>query len=273
MPSSREAVLQTAELLQEILLNLDMRTLLTAAQRVSRQWRELVTSSPALQQALYFEPMAESSGIATQNPLLAEIFPLWFPKETQEEQLDVDEVDEIEEWPKVPEREDFDSLEMAQESRRHAFMHPTATWRRMLVRQPPVRSLGCWTVFHGRGGDHHEFALHEFPDGLRMDHLYDLAQDWVRQLVSSFNVFWDPNATISYAKSRFRYRLEPHEEEELESFASQGNIVLLRYMVVQCCKRGPDVHFEEKFTFAPSKEQQDSWQLSREQSGGRAVRG
>ncbi|KAI0974712.1 hypothetical protein F4678DRAFT_420562 [Xylaria arbuscula] len=261
MLSSRETVLHTAELLEEILLCLDMRTLLTAAQRVSRQWRELVTSSPALQQALYFEPMAESFGTKTQNPLLAEVFPPWFPKETKQEQLDIDEIDE---WPKVPDRDDFSSLVMAQESRRHAFMHPSATWRRMLVRQPPARTLGCWTVSHGRGGDRHQFPIHEFPDGLRMDHLYDLAQDWVCQQVSAFNVFWDPNATVAYAKTRFGYRLRPEDEEELKSFAGQGDIVLLRYMVVQCCKGGPDAHFEETFTFAPSAKQQDSWQRFRE---------
>ncbi|KAI0455926.1 hypothetical protein F5B21DRAFT_470190 [Xylaria acuta] len=257
MASSRDAVLQTAELLQEILLQLDLRTLLTTAQLVSRQWHELITSSPALKQALYFEPIVRPSGPATHNPLLAEVFPPWFPKQTKDEQPDVTKP------PKMINREDFGSLPMAQASRRHAFMHPDATWRRMLVQQPPVLRLGRWTASHAMMGDFHHFPLQEFPDGLRMGSLYDLAQDWVRQAVSGFNVFWDPSVATTYGSTRYGRGMEPGKKDELESFASQASVVLFCYMVVQCTEDWPDVQFEEAFTFTPSKEQRAYWHFLR----------
>ncbi|KAI0429024.1 hypothetical protein F5Y09DRAFT_271871 [Xylaria sp. FL1042] len=247
MSSSRDVVLQTAELVQEILLQLDMRTLLTAAQRVNRQWRELITSSPALKQALYFEPIAQSSGPATQNPLLVEAFPLWFSQKTKEEQLKVSMPFEM------PCRDDFYGLPMAQESRRHAFMHPDATWRHMLVRQPPVPSLCGWSMAHGMMGDSHDFCLHEFPDGLRMGYFYDTVQEWVSQQVSYFNVFWDSGTAIAVGKSRCSDRMDQGDQDKLKSFASQQAITLLFYMVQQCCWEPPDVSFEEAFTFASPK--------------------
>ncbi|KAI8945490.1 hypothetical protein F4801DRAFT_124818 [Xylaria longipes] len=253
MFSSRDAVLHTAELLQEILLQLDMRTLLTSAQLVSRQWHELITSSPALKQALYFEPVPWASGSATQNPLLAEVFPPWFPEETKDEQVDGTKP------PKMINREDFRSLPMAKASRRHAFMHPSATWRHMLVQQPPILSLGRWTTSHAMMGDFHAFPLQEFPGGLRMGSFYDLAQDWVCQVVSGFKVFRDPSAVTSYGYTRYSRRMEPEKEAELESFARQASVVLFCYMVVQCTDDWPNVYFEEDFTFAPTKEQRDRW--------------
>ncbi|KAI0107253.1 hypothetical protein GGR51DRAFT_559594 [Nemania sp. FL0031] len=127
--SNRDAVLWTAELLEQILLHLDMRTLLTAAQLVRRQWRDLITTSPTLQQALYFKPVAQASGPRTPNPLLAEVFPPWF-------RLDLDQRS-----PLVC-RDNFRELRIGRTWLRRAFMHPAATWRRMLVQQPPVLQLG-----------------------------------------------------------------------------------------------------------------------------------
>ncbi|KAH8161535.1 hypothetical protein CIB48_g6698 [Xylaria polymorpha] len=253
MFSSGDAVLQTAELLEGVLLQLDMRTLLTTAQLVSRQWHELITTSPALKQALYFEPIARLSGPATQNPLLAEVFPPWFPKPTKNEQRDITSS------LKMTNREDFSGLPMAQASRRHAFMHPSATWRKMLVQQPPVLRLGRWTASHAMMGDFHHFQLQEFPDGLRMGSLYDFGQDWARQAVSGFNVFWNPTGVTAYGSTRYGRWMEPGKKDELESFASKADIVLFCYMVVQCTEEWPYLQFEQTFTFAPSKKQRDTW--------------
>ncbi|KAI0906546.1 hypothetical protein F4823DRAFT_74798 [Ustulina deusta] len=255
MLSSRDAVLQTAELLEEILLQVDMRTLLTTAQLVSRQWHDLITSSPALKQALYFEPIVRPKGPTTQNPLLVEIFPLWFPKETKDEQPGIPKP------PKMKRREDFRSLPMAQASRRDAFMHPTATWRYMLVQQPPALRLGQWSICHGMRGDSHNFQRHEFPDGLRMGSLYDLAQDWVRQDVSSFDVCWDPRALTAYESTHHGREME--QKDEVESVAGQVGVVLLCHMMVLCTMEWPDLLFEENFTFAPTEEQRADWDYMR----------
>ncbi|KAI1745117.1 hypothetical protein F4680DRAFT_443600 [Xylaria scruposa] len=256
MFSSCYAVLQTAELLQEILLQLDMRTLLTAAQLVNRQWHALITSSPPLKRALYFDPIAQSSSPATINPLLVEAFPPWYQIAEQ-----------------LVRKEDFHGLPMAQESRRPAFMNLSASWRHMLVQQPPSLRLGYWTLSHTRTNSFQDFQIQEFPDGLRMGTFYDLPQKWVYQDDSAFNVFWDPrNVNVDWNSSH-SHRFQPEKKAEIESFSSQaGNIILLCCVPTHtthttrctCTRKSPDSRFEETFTFAPSKEKQDNWKETRE---------
>lgn len=91
MPGSRDKVLHTPELLEAVLGSLDIRTLLTSAQLVSRAWHSLITHSPSLQRALYFRPddggerltstnagAHDAEGDLGLNPLLAEVFPSFF---------------------------------------------------------------------------------------------------------------------------------------------------------------------------------------------------
>ncbi|PLB53484.1 hypothetical protein P170DRAFT_435112 [Aspergillus steynii IBT 23096] len=62
MPSTAaETALSTPELLEAILLELDMATLLVSAQRVDRYWFGLISASIRLQQALYFKPVPSYS--------------------------------------------------------------------------------------------------------------------------------------------------------------------------------------------------------------------
>ncbi|KAI0554521.1 hypothetical protein F4679DRAFT_579544 [Xylaria curta] len=255
MASSCYAVLQTAELLQEILLQLDMRTLLTVAQLVSRQWHALITSSPPLQRALYLKPIVQSSSPATLNPLLVDAFPLWF-------QL-ADEVNT--KRSKMIRKEDFDSLPMAQESRRPAFMHPSASWRHMLVQQPPSLRLGYWTLTHSMRGYFQDLQIREFPDGLQMGSLYDLSQHWACQDDAGFDVLWDLRVVTMDWNHSHGNGFEPGKKAEIQSFASQaGNIVLYCCVATQCIGELPDSRFEETFTFAPSEEQEDEWRQLRE---------
>ncbi|KAI0442382.1 hypothetical protein F4803DRAFT_551109 [Xylaria telfairii] len=149
-------------------------------------------------------------------------------------------------------REDFGHLPMAQASRRRAFMYLGATWRKMLVQQPPVLRLGRWSASHAMMGEFHQFQLEEFPNGLRMAGLYDSAQDWARQAVSGFNVFWDTSAVTAYGSTRYGSWMEP---------VGKADIVLFCYMVVQCTDEYPYLQFEQTFTFAPSKKQRDNWRF------------
>lgn len=75
--------LNTPEILEIILAEIDIRTLLTYTQRVCRAWLNLINASPSIQKALFFTPIKESEweiGKKTPNPLLAEFFPFSFPK-------------------------------------------------------------------------------------------------------------------------------------------------------------------------------------------------
>lgn len=106
-------VLATPELLECVLLHLDMRTLLVSAQRACRVWHELIATSPALQEALFFKPddvcgtgraktkrrkgqgndvtlptdetadgndddEEQKNVVVRKNPLPASVFPAWF---------------------------------------------------------------------------------------------------------------------------------------------------------------------------------------------------
>ncbi|KAK3936401.1 hypothetical protein QBC46DRAFT_345621 [Diplogelasinospora grovesii] len=54
------AVLFIPELLEAILLHIDMVTLLVSASRVSRHWRDVISKSSKLQEALFFKPVFDS---------------------------------------------------------------------------------------------------------------------------------------------------------------------------------------------------------------------
>ncbi|KAE9407529.1 hypothetical protein BT96DRAFT_105377 [Gymnopus androsaceus JB14] len=154
LPSN--AVFGIPKLLDRILSQLDMRTLLTAAQLVSRYWHDIITQSPSIQQALCFQPKHSTANERMQNPLLAELFEPWFDEDG------------------VHYRRKF--MEMPLASARDVFLREDATWCQMLVAQPPVLQLGIWTQTQAMRGDSHQFEILEFPDGLRMGEFYDIGQ-------------------------------------------------------------------------------------------------
>lgn len=144
-PVTREVVttpvLATPEILEMILLQTDMRTLLTSAQRVCRAWLHLITKSPSIQKALFFTPMKDSDrGSDTKriNPLLADAFaPIFPPKDGSEKH-----------------KFDFSNLNWTKDPSSMArFVRKDASWRRMLVQQPPLPELGLFNLYHARGGD------------------------------------------------------------------------------------------------------------------------
>ncbi|KAK8094665.1 hypothetical protein PG997_001350 [Apiospora hydei] len=129
------------ELLEAILLNLDQRDLLVNAQRICRQWHQCIAETPSIQQHLFLLPEPRSNTAATttnagalpaprQNPLLARHFPEWFEHgETWSVGQRLPFVRTTE-----PGTRGFD--------RDRAYAHPQASWRRMLLQQPPRNGLG-----------------------------------------------------------------------------------------------------------------------------------
>lgn len=147
------------ELLEAILEQVDMQTLLLA-QRVNRLWAKLIKRSSKLQQILFFQP-APPHTPRQQNFLLASKFPYWFPADNDKPcSIDFGAGD----------MQDF--LESSQ-----PYLRRKASWRRMLVQQPPIMTLAYLernltpanaVVLHRR-----ETPLQAFR-GLRMNMIYDL---------------------------------------------------------------------------------------------------
>lgn len=129
------------EILEMILAETDMRTLLTSAQRVCRTWLNLISKSPSIQKALFFTPIKESEWGMKEtipNPLLAQTFPSFFPAKGRLEHY----------------RFNFSDLVMTKDASTMArFVRDDASWRKMLVQQPPISDIGILHISHGKGGD------------------------------------------------------------------------------------------------------------------------
>lgn len=125
------------ELFELILLNLDTRTLLTKAQLICHTWTTFIQESPAIQWALFFKP--EPKGPRWQNPLLAEVFPSIFSSSDPNVQSNVNLT--------------FTNFDLILNSHKFdAYMRPEASWRRMLVQQPPLSTLSLLRSSAGHGG-------------------------------------------------------------------------------------------------------------------------
>lgn len=152
-------VLTTPELLEAVLLSLDMRTLLTSALRVCRQWRDLIQGSTSLQKALFLQaeekpPRTYEEGF---NPILRGLFPVLF------------------ENCGVPGRglNDLAIEALPIGRRRVAFYRRDASCRRMHLRQPPVKHVGLWTL-DKISTRKETMRLVKYEHGLKMEAFYSL---------------------------------------------------------------------------------------------------
>lgn len=171
----------TVELIEPILLHLDMRSLLTSALRVCRQWRDLIQGSKSLQRALFFESdedLAETMHQITFNPLLVELFPTLFDFNSSPETRGFNDLA-------------IEALPIGQS--RVPFYRRNASWRRMHLRQPPVRDLGFWTLdaIHYR---REELYVARYGRGLRMEGFYFLVLRHV--------YWWDVSVSWGEAQGR-----------------------------------------------------------------------
>jgi len=126
MSSTVRQVLNTPELLESILLWVEPRTLLVRCNLVCQQWHDAISTSPSLQQTLFFAPRLDCTPHF--NPILSQDFSIFFDGEYHS-------------------LRDFDSLRIRGKGQRSAFMRQEASWRRMLVKQPPIERIGVlfWT--------------------------------------------------------------------------------------------------------------------------------
>ncbi|OJJ33317.1 hypothetical protein ASPWEDRAFT_619105 [Aspergillus wentii DTO 134E9] len=144
------AALLIPELLELILLSVDMQTLLTS-QRVCRLWHNLINISKPLQKALFFLPIELNPNTArktyTRNPLIRKIL-----------------------WP------NFICSTPLSESTRYLdkYQRKEASWRRMLMQQPPTSIIGILEYYPPkRGRWYSKISVKKTGDHLRMGVLCD----------------------------------------------------------------------------------------------------
>ncbi|KAF8158946.1 hypothetical protein K438DRAFT_328754 [Mycena galopus ATCC 62051] len=164
-------VISTPEILEQILVQLPIRDLLVTVPLVCKTW-QAVTLSPALQRALFFAP--DSASKRVQNPLLREMFPPFFAfwEASKGSFSDMDDIEAMP-WSKAP----------------NAFKRQEASWRRMLIAQPPPQSVIIQQTTSGMTGLSERQAM--LKDlSFRMGLLYDLTALLVSDEVTTFWVHW-----------------------------------------------------------------------------------
>ncbi|KAF7344277.1 putative MFS transporter [Mycena venus] len=208
MSSAQDSVIATPELLEHTLSLLPMRDLLVSAPLVSKTWHA-ITLSPLLQRALFFE--ADPTVIEPmQNPLLEELFPPFFPPEWQDYRF----------WGTAS---SIKAMPWADAP--HAFRRADASWRRMLVTQPPAQKMVIVHTNSAKSGRSYRRAV--LRDlSLRMGVLYDVVVHFAHRVrnAASFTVRWhngEGDLTLSLRTSsvscmpRLRRRIvdEPFESD------------------------------------------------------------
>lgn len=169
---ARDRVLDTTELLEQILLYLDMQTLLVSIMRVCRLWNKVITESPALRKALFLLPEGDcdaSVGDAIINPLLARHFPPFFtpvydigcpfPIQSLEpeegcydylfEDMSYNGMSNFKSLPVYKRSianddfvEEYGDTPNAKARENNPYLRECASWRKMLTSQPPAKRLG-----------------------------------------------------------------------------------------------------------------------------------
>ncbi|CAG7964072.1 unnamed protein product [Penicillium nalgiovense] len=192
--------MDTPEILEMILAGTDMRTLLTSAQRVCRNWASLIRNSRSIQKTLFFIPIKDSEwgiGQKIPNPLLTETFASFFPTKNRPDSYQFD----------------FSDLVMTRDASTLAqFIRADASWRKMLVQQPPISKIGLFHISHEIGGDSAESASiladkimqGSGYDGFRMERLVELLLFSCRVEFSPFidaRVYWSTEEPISFERS------------------------------------------------------------------------
>jgi hypothetical protein len=207
------------------MLQLDLRSLLVSAQRVCTSWYLTVATSPSLQCALFLRAdFSRPSSCRYGNPLLQEVFPSWFgsdyppcPKKKSSER-------HSNEMPK--EQQVFNSLPLCRSSqprgaRNSSFLRPEASWKRMLISQPPIRRLHIYDEEIHMFGISSHLTVKQLPcitmrklDGkltrtgrveFRMGEFYDLVLGKLSNChIKTFMASWNGDSN-----SRKRFREHP----------------------------------------------------------------
>ncbi|KAJ6564620.1 hypothetical protein B0H19DRAFT_1026259 [Mycena capillaripes] len=175
--SARDEVISTPELLEQTLACLPMRDLLVVAPLVSKAW-QATTLSPTLQRALFFEPDPTATE-PVQNPLLAELFPLFFAPAGNED----------ENGPRLWPGHATSIMAMPWTKASSAFRRAGTSWRRMLVTQPPAQTMLVTHISYHQGGSSEGRAV--LRDlSLRMGVLYDIVMPFADDRDFDFCIRW-----------------------------------------------------------------------------------
>lgn len=127
--SAFDALFGVLELAEVIFLQLPPQQLLVSVQRVCRKWRDIVTASTPIQQALFFRPIRN-------------LGPLHFVESPREHRGGSWVSSQASHCPfAIHEHLLVGPLLLLERQPSRAIARPEASWRRQLLTQPPVRAV------------------------------------------------------------------------------------------------------------------------------------
>ncbi|KAH7197618.1 uncharacterized protein B0J16DRAFT_23889 [Fusarium flagelliforme] len=228
-------ILLVPELLELVLVNLDLKTLLVSASRVCRYWAATMARSSKIQQALFFQPVP-STGVKrpesfTLNPLLVEKFGRCF-FDIDREYVSLRRADSFLRLPWSPEGPNAKqgperSLKLEKTDRLESFTMSASSWRRMLVSQPPPPSLGSLNLYDVELGLFELNTTQIYPSsplkGLTMGQLYNMvhrATSYQEDSTVWYRVIWD--------KAHGAYRTNECKEQ-VSQLLEKTNVVVEVY--------------------------------------------
>lgn len=122
-----ERVLAAVELLELILLEVDIQTVLTSAIRTCHFWKDVIRDSPRLQASLFFRP-ERLAPTGRHGRIEARVNPLLLKRFEDLLSITANNVRSVE---------------------TERILRPEASWRTMLIQQPPAVTVGVWKVDMG----------------------------------------------------------------------------------------------------------------------------
>ncbi|KAL2823298.1 hypothetical protein BDW59DRAFT_163460 [Aspergillus cavernicola] len=148
------------ELVETILLQTDTRSLLTSAQRVCRHWNELIKTSNNLQAALFMKRTRDRKKFLTQerqmNPLIEKLWHEFFRRKYQSRTGKLPPLDPL---------------------RENAYLRQEASWRQMLLHQPPTYRIGIIETDRiyndAESAEYTEVVIKMDDSYLRLGHLHE----------------------------------------------------------------------------------------------------
>lgn len=160
---ARATVFGTTELLEMVLLQLDLRSLLKI-QQVCQRWKQIITHSIHLQQALYLKPAKPSTSNRTPNPLIEEII-----------------------LPQLLLRSRHFLIPGKHPNFEPCFRQE-ASWRKMLPQQPPASTIGIIEIVRHEKYTFTKLAVQ--PGSQRMEHILNAMENGALMPTPNNRVFW-----------------------------------------------------------------------------------
>ncbi|GLA22105.1 hypothetical protein M752DRAFT_295198 [Aspergillus phoenicis ATCC 13157] len=194
------------EVLEPVLLNLDTTTLLLS-QRVCHLWNSLIKTSPSLQTALFFRPQKEASTSTpalkpkrTVNPLMNKLLKHFISNHRSGFHRDFSSY-----LSRFGPQKSSDPSTTDVE-RRHPYLRPEASWREMLLHQPPAPTLAVSDdlIPLSIGG----VASNESNAVLRLKHLERLVQAHCLNEAAFSSTVPEAQMIASPGLSQSRYELD-----------------------------------------------------------------